>query len=295
MSHLHTFGCSITQGFALADTIRPLVDDQGVALTDDQVQQQMDNGTIKWEDIHINQPSKSAWPQQLADRLNLPVTNHARRGACFQQIARQCVVAQDTIKPEDVVIVMWTYLSRLSLQWPARTSVPYCNIVDSQFGWQTVIQGFNKFFGLSPHKDSTPTQDDDIQAYIKQATRQTYLTPMGTFNRYYNSMILQQTVASALHSTGARIIHLSVEPDSCPRQLKVAQQELPSTLREPYVIPDPAEWYTLKVDHRSCDVILDPSIPTAPNDMHPSEQHHSNFAEHLYRKYFTESVSKNHS
>ena len=159
MSHLHTFGCSITQGFALPDTIRPIVDDQGVALTDDQVQQQIDNGTIKWEDIHINEPSKSAWPQQLADRLNLPVTNHARRGACFQQIARQCVVAQDTIKPEDVVIVMWTYLSRLSLQWPARTSVPYCNIVDSTFGWQTVIQGFNKFFGLSPHKDSTPTQD----------------------------------------------------------------------------------------------------------------------------------------
>ena len=88
MSHLHTFGCSITQGFALADTIRPIVDDQGVTLTDDQVQQQIDNGTIKWEDIHINEPSRSAWPQQLADRLGLPVTNHARRGACFQQIAR---------------------------------------------------------------------------------------------------------------------------------------------------------------------------------------------------------------
>jgi len=187
-----------------------------------------------------------------------------------------------------VVIVMWTYLSRLSLQWPARTSVPYCNIVDSTFGWQTVIQGFNKFFGLSPHKDSTPTQDDDIQAYIQQATKHTYLTPMGTFNRYYNSMILQQSVASALESTGARIIHLSVEPDSCLRQLKVAQKELPSTLREPYVIPDPAEWYTLRVDHHSCDVILDPSIPTAPNDMHPSEQHHSNFAEHIHDRYFTQ-------
>ena len=260
MSHLHTFGCSITQGFALQDTIRPIVDGQGVALTDDQVQQQLDNGTIKWEDIHINQPSRSAWPQQLADRLNLPVTNHARRGACFQQIARQCVIAHDTIKPEDVVIVMWTYLSRLSLQWPARTSVPYCNIVDSTFGWQTVIQGFNKLMGLSPHKDSTPTQDDEIQQYIQQATKHTYLTPMGTFNRYYNSMILQQSVAPALESTGARIIHLSVEPDSCVRQLKQAQKELPHTLREHYVIPDPAEWYTLKVDHHSCDVILDPSI-----------------------------------
>ena len=288
MSHLHTFGCSITQGFALADTIRPILNDKGEPCTDDEVQKQIDQGTVKWEDIHINQPSQSAWPQQLANYLQCEVTNHARRGACFQQIARQCVVAMDSIKPEDVVIVMWTYLSRLSLQWPARTSVPYCNIVDSQFGWQAVIQGFNKFFGLSPHKDSTPTQDDQIQEYIKQATRQTYLTPMGTFNRYYNSMILQQTVASALESTGARIIHLSVEPDSCLRQLRQAQKELPSTLREPYVIPDPAEWYTVCVDHQSCDVILDPGIPTAPNDMHPSEQHHANFATHVLNKYFTQ-------
>ena len=284
MSHLHTFGCSITQGFALPDVVRPARDDKGVPLTNRQIIEQ----GIHWTDIHLYQPSELAWPQQLGNRLNMPVVNHARRGACFQQIARQCTVAMDTIKPEDVVIVMWTYLSRLSLQWPARTSVPYCNIVDSTFGWQTVIQGFNKFFGLSPHKDSTPTQDDEIQQYIQQATKHTYLTPMGTFNRYYNSMILQQSVASALESTGARIIHLSVEPDSCVRQLKQAQKELPHTLREPYVIPDPAEWYTLKVDHHSCDVILDPSIPTAPNDMHPSEQHHSNFAKHIHDRYFTQ-------
>ena len=284
MSHLHTFGCSITQGFALPDVVRPARDDKGVPLTNRQIIEQ----GIHWTDIHLYQPSELAWPQQLGNRLNMPVVNHARRGACFQQIARQCVIAHDTIKPEDMVIVMWTYLSRLSLQWPARTSVPYCNIVDSTFGWQTVIQGFNKLMGLSPHKDSTPTQDDEIQQYIQQATKHTYLTPMGTFNRYYNSMILQQSVASALESTGARIIHLSVEPDSCVRQLKQAQKELPHTLREPYVIPDPAEWYTLKVDHHSCDVILDPSIPTAPNDMHPSEQHHSNFAKHIHNRYFTQ-------
>ncbi len=286
MKTLHTFGCSITQGFALPDTIKPVLGDDGEPLTDLQVQALIDNKQVKWEDMHLYKTSQLAWPQLLADKLNIPVVNHAHRGACFQQIARQCTVAYKDIKPEDVVIVMWTYLSRLSLQWPARTSVPFCNIVDPQWGWKTVIKSFNKLFGLSPSDNSTDDADKRIQKYIEKSTKDTYLDPMGVFNRYYNSLILQQITDGFLKSTGAQVIHLSVEPESAVRQLDEAREELDASLKTPYKIPEPTKWYNIKVDHNSCDVILDPSIPTAPNDMHPSEQHHFNFAEHIHSKYF---------
>ena len=281
MSTLHTFGCSITQGFALPDVVRTIRDDEGVPLTNQQIIQQ----GIHWTDIHLYQPSKLAWPQQLGNRLRMPVVNHARRGACFQQIGRQCTVAMDTITPEDVVIVMWTYMSRLSLQWPARTSVPFCNGVDS--AWRTVIKGFNSLFGLSPTTNSTDQHEQQFQQYIEQATKQTYLNPMGVYNRYYNNMVLAQLCDSALHSTGARVIHLSVEPESHIRQLEEARDDLPISMKEAYTeIPDPKTWYQLPVDHSVCDVILDPSIPPAENDMHPSQTHHSRFADAVYKKYF---------
>ena len=263
--------------------VRPALDYEGVPLSNQQIIEQ----GIHWTDIHLYQPSKLAWPQQLGNRLNMPVVNHARRGACFQQIARQCTVAMDTIKPEDVVIVMWTYMSRLSLQWPARTSVPFCNIVDSQFGWQTVIRGFNDLFGLSPTRNSTDRHEQQFQKYIEQATKHTYLDPMGVYNRYYNNMVLAQLCDSSLRGTGARVIHLSVEPESHIRQLEEARDDLHISMSEAYTaIPNPQEWYKLKVDHAVCDVMLDPTVPPAENDMHPSQTHHSNFADAVYRRYF---------
>lgn len=280
MSTLHTFGCSITQGFALPDVVRVIRGADGEPLTNDQLNQQ----GIKWTDIHLYQPSRMAWPQLLADQLGMSVINHARRGACFQQIARQCAVAHDEIQPEDVVIVMWTYLSRLSLQWPARTSVPYANQVDNQFSWRTAILGLNKWFGLTP--DKTAQDDDQIHQHIEQSLKHHYLDPMGQFNRYYNSMVLQQITHHSLTGTGARVIHLSVERDTVVDQLESMRQDLPHSLREPYQIPNPDEWYTVPVDYHSCEVILDPSIPPAENDMHPSVTHHRNFAEHIRKKYF---------
>jgi hypothetical protein len=283
MSHLHTFGCSITQGFALPDVVRPARDDKGVPLTNRQIIEQ----GIHWTDIHLYQPSELAWPQQLGNRLNMPVVNHARRGACFQQIARQCTVAMDTIKPEDVVIVMWTYMSRLSLQWPARTSVPFCNVVDPSWGWRTVIKGMNDLFGLSPTSNSTNQHEQQFQNYIEKATKHTYLDPMGVYNRYYNNMVLAQLCDSSLRGTGARVIHLSVEPESHIRQLEEARDDLHISMKEAYTaIPNPREWYKLKVDHSVCDVILDPTIPPAENDMHPSVTHHSRFADAVYSRYF---------
>jgi hypothetical protein len=92
MTTLHTFGCSITQGHALPDvSLGPLTAAEVAALGRPQ----------HWSDRHILAPSQHAWPQILADQLSIPVVNHARRGACFQQIARQCAVAGPVIKPDD--------------------------------------------------------------------------------------------------------------------------------------------------------------------------------------------------
>jgi hypothetical protein len=286
MKKLHVFGCSISQGFALPDVVKPLLDDQGKPLPPDLALQKIEELDIPWTDIHLYQPSNYAWPKVLADKLAIPVHNHARRGACFQQIARQCAAAQATIAPDDVVIVMWTYISRLSLQWPARTAVPFCNIVNPNWGWKTVILGFNRLFGLEPSKTSTKDAEDRIQQYIEKSTKETYLDPLGVYNRYYNSLVLQTMTDGFLRATGARVIHLSVEMDPVLDQLESARSQLDSTLREPYNIPDPAEWYSVPVDYDSCYVLLDPSIPPAENDMHPSVSHHANFAEHIHKLYF---------
>jgi hypothetical protein len=283
MTTLHTFGCSITQGFALPDVVKPVCDSQGQPLTSEQIQQQ--GLVVRWEDFHLYAASQLAWPQVLADRLNIPVINHARRGACFQQIARQCAVA--SIQSSDIVVVMWTYLSRISFQWPARTSVPLANIVDTG-SWRTkILPQFNRFFGLSDSDATTTVADQRIYEYIQQSAAQTYLDPMGVYDQYYRNLVLQTMTAGFLAHTGARVIHLSVEPESYIDQLESARHQLDPSLREPYRIPDPRDWYDVDVDHTSCRVIHDPTIPPAENDMHPSVQHHQQFAQHIHSRYFS--------
>ncbi len=285
MTTLHTFGCSITQGFALHDVVREFLDPQGRPYTEAEL---ADQG-ITWNDIHIYTASKLAWPQLLADKLGIAVVNHARRGACFQQIARQCAVSAQDIKPQDTVIVMWTYLSRLSLQWPARTAVPFCTVIDAHSSWITrILPGFNKFFGLTPSARATDAEDQLIHKFIERSVKDTYLDPLSVYDRYYNSLVLQVTVDGLLRSTGARVIHLSVETVPYILQLEQARSRLPESLREPYHIPDPESWYNISVDHLLSHIIHDPTIPPAKNDMHPSEQHHSNFALAVQRRYFTD-------
>ena len=277
MTTLHTFGCSITQGHALPDVSRgPLTEAETAALGRPQ----------HWSDRHILAPSQYAWPQLLGDRLGMAVQNHARRGACFQQIARQCVVAAPSIEQGDLVIVMWTYLGRVSLQWPSRTAVPLSHLVDTGI-WRTYVRpGFNKLFGLSVSDRSNHDIDERIYTYVHNSSRYTY-DPLGIYDRYYNSLVLQTTCDGLLKSRGARVIHLSVEPESYLAQLETARQNLDPTLREPWVIPNPAEWYNIQVDHDGHRVIHDPSIPTAGDDLHPSIQHHKNFAEYVWKQHLT--------
>jgi hypothetical protein len=270
MTTLHTFGCSITQGHALPDVVRTITDTEISAL----------GRPVHWSDYHILAPSQHAWPQVLGDHLGVAVQNHARRGACFRQIARQCAVASPSIEPGDIVIVMWTYLSRVSLQWPARTAVPITHLVDTGF-WHTYVKpGFNKLFGLSVSDRSNKDIDERIYTYIYNSSRYT-LDPLGTYDRYYNSLVLQTLCDGVLKARGARVIHLSVEPEPYLAQLDTAGSQLDPSLQEPWVIPNPAEWYNLTVDHLSCRIIHDPSLPTAGDDFHPSVKHHSNFADHI--------------
>lgn len=288
MPTLHTFGCSITQGFALPDTIRPILGDDGQPLSDQQLKQLSDRGIIDdWNDIHLYQPSQHAWPQVLADQLGLCVVNHARRGACFNQIARQCMTAISSITAEDTVMIMWTYLSRVSLQWPARTAVPLCMVADHQ-AQTSILPGFNRFFGLERSSDRTKSRDQHIHQYIHDFTEHSYLNPMGFFDNCYNKLVLAETVDHAMRSTGARVIHLSVETEPHLAQLEGVRLLLDQSLGSDYArIPPPSEFYRISVDHSSCLVILDPTIPPAENDMHPSITHHSNFALHLRDLYFS--------
>ena len=284
MSQLHTFGCSITQGFALPDVVaQPLTPEQEQALDRDS----------HWSDEWLDNPSKYAWPQVLADELNMPVVNHARRGSCFQQIARQCAVAQDQIEKDDTVIVMWTFLGRVSMQWPARTSVPLHHYIDAKKSLSTVLwPGFNKLFGLSASSASArgsnivSAVDDELYKFIHDSTNTTF-NPLGVYDRYHNSLLLQIMTDGFLRSRAKRVIHLSVETDPYIDQLERAAKDLDPSLQQPWEIPNPRSWYTVSIDHTSCEVILDPRIPTAENDMHPSVMHHENFAHHVRNRYFS--------
>jgi hypothetical protein len=276
MTTLHTFGCSITQGHALPDVIRTPLESEELAASKGRPEH--------WSDSHILAPSRYAWPQLLADRLGISVVNHARRGACFQQIARQCAVAAPLIKPDDLVIVMWTYMSRVSLQWPARTSVPLSHLVDTGI-WRTYVRpGFNKLFGLSASNRTNSDTDEQIYTYIHNSSRYTY-NPLGIYDRCHNSLVLQTMCDGFLRATGARVIHLSVEPESYLAQLENARSNLDETLQEHDVIPNPATWYNLAVDHDGYRVIHDPSIPTAGDDLHPSVKHHRNFADYVWKQH----------
>lgn len=283
MTTLHTFGCSITQGHALPDVVKPpLTPEEEKTL----------GRESHWSDEHILKPSKFAWPQVLADKLNLPVKNYAKRGACFQQIARQCAAESKNIQPNDIVIVMWTYFSRLSIQWPARTAVPLTHIPAPEDNFLTrILPGFNKFFGLSQLQEPDPFDETEgkIYNYIQSSIGYTF-DPLIMYDRFHNNLVLQTMTDGHLRATGARVIHLSVEHQSYIDQLEVARQDLDESLQSPYAIPDPNDWYSLSVDHDSCRIIHDPSMPLTGENGHPNVQHHINYASHIYEKHFGEGV-----
>ena len=86
MSNLFAFGCSNTYGEGLKDTANFAKKDMPV--------------------------SKFAWPQLLADKLSLTCNNYSAIGASNKQISKTILDNVDKIKKDDVIIVLWSYLSR---------------------------------------------------------------------------------------------------------------------------------------------------------------------------------------
>lgn len=280
MQTLHTFGCSITQGFGLADTLEPILKINGEEYTDQELEQ-LPLDAFSWRDVHRDRPSSLAWPSLLAARLGMQVQNHARRGLCFQRIARSCALAQHSIGPDDVVIVMWTYLNRLSVQWPARTALPFASQVDTST-WHTVRSGFNKLFGLTPAR-GPDSQEDRILSWLDHSTRWTWLDPKSIYNHLYNNTVLQLMTAGYLANTGARVIHLSVEAESCADQLSRAALELEPSLQANAPVPD---LELLEVDHDCARLLFDPALDLARDLQHPGPQHHAQFAEAIEARYW---------
>lgn len=312
MQTLHTFGCSVTQGMALPDVVKPLSDQALATLRRNPV----------WADVHVLAPSAYAWPSKLAALLGTAVRNHAMRGACWQQIARQCAVAASSIQPGDTVVVMWTFFSRFSLQWPSMISNPINaqvfshnsipndeltqKILDLKLApgpaptYETITykhkdaikqfinieQFINRNTGLDGADDPAHEKYKSLQKWIQHASKTVYTDPKHLYDRYYNNLVLQQMTHGFLRSTGARVIHLSVETESARSQLETARRDLEKNLQSPQHIPHINDWYTVPVDHICCYAIWNENIPLAGDHTHPSEQHHENFAEEVYTCYF---------
>lgn len=84
MSRLVVFGCSLSFGTGLPDC---------------------------WsEDSIPEEPSKFAWPQLLADKLGIECVNLSEGGNSNKQIDYDVLNAE--IKPDDIVIVQWSYMDR---------------------------------------------------------------------------------------------------------------------------------------------------------------------------------------
>ena len=86
MPRLITFGCSKTFGHGLPDCWNAKINKPGL------------------------NPSKYAWPQLLAEKLNLTCVNLGRPGSSNREIWWRAVNTK--FESTDTVIILWTYLNR---------------------------------------------------------------------------------------------------------------------------------------------------------------------------------------
>jgi hypothetical protein len=87
VSNLYAFGCSNTYGVALSDC--------------------WDTNLKKY-----NNPSNLAWPKLLASKLGLNCINLSVPGASNKEISKTIIDNLFEFKKDDVIIVLWSYLSR---------------------------------------------------------------------------------------------------------------------------------------------------------------------------------------
>ena len=88
---LVAFGCSFTFGDALPDTW-------------DYEKKKLDRN---------KGPSKFAWPQLLADKLNIECLNNAHGGASNDDIFE--LILNFNFQQDDIIIILWTFISRISI------------------------------------------------------------------------------------------------------------------------------------------------------------------------------------
>jgi lysophospholipase L1-like esterase len=85
MARLFAFGCSITVGEALPDTVTKA-------------------------GKKINGPSTYAWPQLLGEKLNLSVANLGQSAASNKYICKRML--DTNLRSDDTVVFMWSYFAR---------------------------------------------------------------------------------------------------------------------------------------------------------------------------------------
>lgn len=85
-SRILAYGCSFTVGHGIADVWNP----------------------IKKE--NIKGVSKHSWPQQVANKLQLPLINHAVPGSSNKEILWKILSTE--FKQTDLVLIHWTFLQR---------------------------------------------------------------------------------------------------------------------------------------------------------------------------------------
>lgn len=109
---LVTFGCSNTAGEGLEDTYDPVSGNQ------------------------LIDTSKFAWPQLLADQMNLESVNVAQGGSSNKQIA--WTIQNFKFQKDDVVIIMWTFPNRWCVITEPMPSLPPVFPHENKIGpWMT--------------------------------------------------------------------------------------------------------------------------------------------------------------
>jgi len=154
MGRLVTFGCSNTYGEGLPDTW---------------------NTTWRWE----GQPSKFAWPQVLADKMNLECVNMGEGGVSNKYIAN--LIAETEFQQDDIVVVLWTYFSRScvfqddgSVKRIMVQDIPNKNMPKQHRNW-------NKIY----YKDFYTDQEAIKDGYFRANFAKLYLDSIGIKNHHY--------------------------------------------------------------------------------------------------------------
>lgn len=148
MSRLITFGCSLTDGQALDSR------DQ-------------------------------AWPQQLANLMNLPVENKGKKGSSTKRIWWE--IMQTDFDPNDTVVCLWTHLDR----WCIINAEGYTD--ENYYEWDLIDKAKLKDY-IKTTKNITI---DDINVHYKKENEKGYLW----YKNFHNDFdMLTQYLALVNHA-----------------------------------------------------------------------------------------------